>query len=304
MKTIFTLLIPASLLLAGCTAGEAPGTETVRPPVMATVPLTVESATVNAEVTTRVTTPLTSGSIGVFRLEGNGYPAINNRRYDYAPTAWEPNGGPENAVFLGGVAASVCAYHPWQAALNSVSIALTSQVLTNTDNDISFATSREVDGSSANKSTTFDMIRAYAKVTFKFQRDNYPGAGVVQKVELKNLLPSATLDIRDGTYSASTGTSGSSLSQTKNLTMPGTGTIAWGNDILLVPCTPTDTGMTIVITVDGKTMTTTISTASYQPTRGVYTTITIAVQGTSIHATSVTTEAWTNTDIGPVIPTP
>ena len=299
MKTLFTLLIQVSLLLAGCTAGETPGVEPVKPPVTATVPLIVESATVNAEVTTRAATTLTSGSIGVFRLAGNGYTAVNNSRYDYAPLAWTPGGGPANAVLLGGEVARVCAYHPWQASLNSTAIPLTSQVLTDANNDISFATSRAVDGSSINKTTTFNMIRAYAKVTFKFKRDNYSGTCQVQKVELKNLLPSATLDIGTGAYSTAAGVANSSVSQEKSVTVPATDTVPWGSDILLVPCTPAGTGMTIVITVDGKTMTTTIPVADYQPERGEYATITIMVQGTGINITKVETEDWVNGELGP-----
>ena len=304
MKTLFTLLIQVSLLLAGCTAGETPGVEPVKPPVTATVPLIVESATVNAEVTTRAATTLTSGSIGVFRLAGNGYTAVNNSRYDYAPLAWTPGGGPANAVFLGGEVARVCAYHPWQASLNSTAIPLTSQVLTDANNDISFATSRAVDGSSINKTTTFNMIRAYAKVTFKFKRDNYSGTCRVQKVELKNLLPAATLNIGTGIYSTAAGVANSSVSQEKSVTVPATDTVPWGSDILLVPCTPAGTGMTVVITVDGKTMTTTIPVAGYRPERGEYATITIMVQGTGINITKVEAEDWVNGELGPYEPVP
>nr|WP_302830074.1 fimbrillin family protein [uncultured Bacteroides sp.] len=303
MKTIFTLLIPASLLLAGCTADETPGmVDPAIPPVEATVPLTVESAAVNAEVTTRAA--VTSGSIGIF-LTGTGYTAINNRQYDYGTPAWTPNGGVANTIYLGGTTASVCAYHPWQASLNnSAAIPLTSQLFDNASKDISFATARNVDGSSANKSTSFAMTRAYAKVTFVFQRSNYPGTCQVQKVELKNLLPSAMLNIGTGAYSTAAGMANSSVSQTKNVTVPATGTVAWGSDFLLVPCTPASTGMTLVITVDGKTMTTTIPTASYKPTKGEYKTITITVQGTGINTTSVTTTDWANGNLGPFVPVP
>lgn len=303
MKTIFTLLIPASLLLAGCTADETPGmVDPSIPPVEATVPLTVESAAVNAEVTTRAA--VTSGSIGIF-LTGTGYTAINNRQYNYGTPAWTPNGGVANTIYLGGATASVCAYHPWQASLNnSAAIPLTSQLFDNASKDISFATARNVDGSSANKSTSFAMTRAYAKVTFVFQRSNYPGTCQVQKVELKNLLPSATLNIGTGAYSTAAGVANSSVTQTKNVTVPATGTVAWGSDFLLVPCTPASTGMTLVITVDGKTMTTTIPTASYKPTKGEYKTITITVQGTGINTTSVTTTDWANGNLGPFIPVP
>lgn len=298
MKTIFTLLISASLLLAGCTADETPAA----PPVAATVPLTVESAAISAEVTSRAA--LNSGSIGIF-FSGTGYTSINNRQYNYGTPAWVPNGGASNAIYLGALTASVCAYYPYASGLNnSAALPLTSQVLDNASKDICFATARNVDGTSANKSTAFAMTRAYAKVTFVFQRSNYPGTCQVQKVELKNLLPSATLNIGTGVYSAAAGVANSSVSQTKNVTVPASGTVAWGSDILLVPCTPASTGMTIVLTVDGKTMTTTIPTASYKPTKGEYKTITITVQGTGINATSATTTDWVNGNIGPFIPVP
>ncbi len=177
-----------------------------------------------------------------------------------------------------GSTASVCAYHPWQAALtNSTAIPLTSQVMDNPEKDISFALNRDMNGSSTGKSTTFAMTRAYAKVTFVFRRSNYPGTCQVQKVELKNLLPSATLNIGTGAYSASAGVSNSSISQTKDVTVPASDTVGWGSDFLLVPCTPA-AGTAIVITVDGKTMTTTIPTTTYTPAKGEYKTITITVQ--------------------------
>lgn len=303
MKIIFTLLFPASLLLAGCTDDPIPGMNPAMPLVTPTVPLTVESATMNAEVTTRSTTTLSSGSIGIF-LSGAGYTTIDNRRYDYASAAWSPNGGAGYAIFLAGIPAAVCAYHPWQASLNSTAIPLTSQVFDNAEKDISFAMNRTMNGTSAGSSTTFAMTRAYAKVTFVFERNNYPGTCVVEKVELKNLLPSATLNIGTGVYSTAVGVSGAIVSQEKSVTVPFSGTLAWGSDILLVPCTPAETGMTIVITVDGKTMTTTVPTASYMPTAGEYKTITIRVQGTGINATSVTTEDWLNGNLGPFSPVP
>ena len=303
-KTLLPVLITGmSWLLCGCTAGEAPGIEPVKPPVTGTVPLTIESAMVDAQVATRTTTTLTSGSIGIF-LSGEGYTAISNRRYDYAASAWSPNGGAGNAIFLGGTTASVCAYYPWQEALgNSTAIPLTSQSLANNNQDFCFAPNRNMDGSSAGRSTNFIMKHAYAKLTFKFQRSNYPGACRVQKVELKNLLPSATLNIGTGAYSTAAGVANSSVSLAKDVTVPATGTVTWGSDILLVPCTPAGTGMTVVITVNGEMMSTTIPVADYRPVQGVYKTILITVKGTGINITKVEAEDWTNKELGPYEPT-
>lgn len=304
MKSIVTILIPAALLLAGCTAEETPGNGPAIPPVEATVPLGIESASLSAEVTSRAVHTLTSGSIGIF-LSGTGYTSINNRRYDYGSPAWAPNGGAANTIYLGGTTASVCAYYPWQSGItNSGAVTLTSGVLDNTDKDICFAKNRNMDGSSGNKSTAFAMGHAYAKITFDFTRDNYPGTCQVQKVELNHLLPSANLNIGSGAYSTSAGTLNSSISQSKNIPVAGSGTTLWGDDFLLVPCTPAGSGMTIVITVDGKSMSTNIPTATYKPVAGEYKTVKVTVKGTGINVTSVTTEDWVNGNIGPVVPLP
>lgn len=301
MKTLFTLLFPATLLLASCTADHTPGIDPVTPPV----PLTVESAAIDATmITTRANPMLTSGSIGIF-LSGTGYTAVTNRRYDYASPAWTPNGGATNAIYLAGSTASVCAYYPWQSGIsNSTAVLLTSQVQDDVAKDISFALNRDMDGSSANSSTTFAMKHAYAKVTFTFQRSNYPGICEVQKVELKNILASTTLNIGTGKYATSTGSTAGTVSQTKNVTVPTSGTVSWGSDILLVPCTPASTGIMLTITVDGKTMTTTIPKETYKPVAGEYKTIAIIVQGTAINATGVTTTDWVNGNISSVIPLP
>lgn len=304
--SIITSALWALLVLSGCSSEDTPENLRHLPPVVGITPLLVESAGLSGEVSTRAA--LGAGQqIGVFLAAGNGYTACNNYQYNFG-NPWAPaNAG--NTIYLGGASAQVCAYHPWTTGLtNSAAIPLTSQVY-NAAKDLSYATNRAVDGSSANKSTTFAMTRAYAKLTLTFQRANYPCTCQIQKVEIKNCLKAANLNITNGVYSGSAGSADVTLTETKNVTVPTTGTVAWGTDWLMVPCTPATGGMTLVLTVDGKTLTTTIPAASYKPVKGEYKTILLSINGTALNITSVTITDWpasTTIDDGgkPFIPLP
>lgn len=304
----YTFIAPflAALLLSGCSSDESTIPGSGRLPVDATVPLVVESGTLDTETVTRAVTALPDGqSIGVF-LAGTDYMAVNNRQYTRTSGKWGPQGGVVNTIYLGGATAQVSAYHPWTTGLNnSGAIPLTSQVFA-ADKDLSFDVNHDVDGSSANKSVTFAMTRAYARLGFKLQRSNYMGKGELQKLEIKNLLAGATLNITDGVYSTKDGTTAVSVTQSKNVVVPTdeSTTIDWG-EYLMIPCTPTGEGMVLTVTIDGKTMTTTVPKATYTPVKGEYKIITITVHGTAINATTVTTEDWPAAgSIGPVVPQP
>ena len=255
---------------------------------------------------TRAATNLGSGtSIGIFRDNTNGYTAAGNIRYNYGSPKWAPQTASET-IYLGLLPVNVCAYHPWSSG-KTTAIALTSGVYATT-NDLSYATNLSVDGRT-NKTTalTFAMKRAYARVAFKLKRDNYPGTCTVSNLTVKNLLPSTTLTITSGTYAATTGTTAATLNRTRTVVVTATAGAStdWGEEYLLVPCTPAGTGMEITLTVDGKTMTTTVPTASYKPVAGEYKTITLTLKGTDLKASSVTTEDWTNQNLsGEYIPLP
>lgn len=295
MKKIHYIMncLLAGVLLAGCSGAELP--ETVQPPHTAegNVPLGVEAVSLGAEVNvTRAVSTVNSGSIGIF-LTGTGYTAVNNRQYNYATPAWTPNGGVANTIYLGGGQAQVCAYHPWTAAnSNSGAVALKSAVYA-AANDLSYDKNHGVNGSSAGCSVAFAMTRAYSRIGFKFQRSNYPGTCTVSKLEIKNLLPAASLNITTGVYSATAGTNAATITATRNVTVPGTGTIDWGENYLLIPCpAPYSTGMEITLTVDGKPMTTTVTTASYKPVAGEYKTLTLTIKGADLKVSTVTTTDW------------
>lgn len=291
----------AAVLLAGCSGSELP--EGLQPggPSEADIPLNVTVASLEAEVesspVTRATTNLNTGSIGIFRDNTNGYTAATNIRYNYASPTWTPQTATET-IYLGLLPVNVCAYHPWSAG-KTTAIALTSDVYA-AANDLSYAINQSVDGRT-NKTTalTFAMKRAYARLAFKLKRDNYPGTCSVTNLTVKNLLPSTTLTITTGTYAANNGTASATLNRTRtvNVTTTVGSSSDWGEEYLLVPCTPAGSGMEITLTVDGKTMTTTVPKTSYTPVAGQWKTITLTLKGTDLKASSVTTENWTNQDI-------
>ena len=304
VKTITNALLLTSLLLAGCTADETTDANAGRSPMELTTPLTIESASLDAELMTRATSStITSGSIGVF-LSGADYVAVNNSQYTNGGSGWSPAGA---GINLGAKDAQVCAYYPWVSTYNnSTAIPLTSQVY-DAAKDLSYAVNQTKNGTSSSASAiAFNMVKAYARLKIQFKRADYPGTCVVSKVTLKNLLPNATLNITNGAYSASTGTLGSELVRMANVAV-GTGSTAtvWA-DYLLVPCRPAETGMVVSLVVDGKPMTTTVPwSGGYSPAAGAYVAITLTIKGTSLGGISVTKEDWPSaTDGGEHTPLP
>lgn len=301
----YTFIAPflAALLLSGCSSDESTIPGSGRLPVDATVPLVVESGTLDTETVTRAVTALPDGqSIGVF-LAGTDYMAVNNRQYTRTSGKWGPQGGVVNTIYLGGATAQVSAYHPFTSSLtNSAAIPLTSQEYA-AAKDISYAKNKAVDGTSSGKSVSFAMTRAYARIKFTVKRSNYSGKGDVTKLEVSNLLPSTTLNITSGAYAAAAGTTATAVSTTKTVTLATSAASDYA-DYLIVPCTPASTGMTVKLTVDGQPMTTTLATAAYTPKAGEWKTINISVQGTEINVTSVTVEDWKTLSSSDIVPKP
>lgn len=301
-RTYLLTCLAASVLLAGCSGGEF--SENVLPvdPADAHMPLNVGSTSLDASVETApvsraATTEITTnGTIGIFRDATNGYTAANNIRYNYGSPKWAPNTVSET-IYLGLLSTNICAYHPYVSG-NSTSTAIpltTAEAKADGSNDLSYATNQSVEGRT-NKTTAlnFAMKRAYAKLGFKFKRNNYTGTCTVSNLTVTNILPSTTLDITRGTYYATVGTTDEALNVTKSVTVTTVAgaTTDWTDTYLLVPCTPSGTGMTIALTVDGKLMTTTVLTTTYQPVAGEYKTITLTLNGTAVNVGKVTTTDW------------
>lgn len=325
----FLITMTFAALLAGCSEEDsAPGGNGEQE----RSPLTVQSASLNADVQTRVTTtPVTSGSIGLFLANNASYPdayvAVDNNQYSYG-TPWTSS----DPIYLGGETADVCAYYPYSAdRSDSKAFALTTQTYS-ADADLCFAENIPMNGAKLTADgagtigckVSFTLKRAYSKVAFEFYRKDYPGTCKMTHIQLKNCILGNTLDITSGTYGTAPTTG--DMDYDVQITVPeddGTTTptpsITTSDDdadaknLLVIPGDipgSGDAGVTIVLTVDGKTMTTDIPRATLGKfVAGKVYTFKMSVNGTSTEVEQIDIENWvaedvTDSDGKPFVPKP
>lgn len=325
-KLLITMTLTA--LLAGCSGEDsALGGGSVQE----WNPLTVQSASLNADVQSRATTtPVTSGSIGLFLANNLSYPTayvpVNNRQYSYG-TPWTSS----DPIYLGGETADVCAYYPYSAD-RSDSKAFTLKTQTyDAAADLCYSKNIEMNGAKAiadgagtvGCKVSFTLKRAYSKVAFEFYRKNYPGTCKMTHIQFQNCITDNTLNITNGTYG--TPSAIGNVEYDVNITVPeddgssptSSITTSDGNadakNLLVIPGDiPGNglTGVTIILTVDGKTMTTNIPRAILgKLVAGKVYTFKMSVNGTSTKVEKVDVEDWIPEDITdsnnkPFIPLP
>lgn len=223
---------------------------------------------------TRVTaSPLTAGSIGVFRSQGDGYSeARNNCQYTYtASNGWQP-GAADQTVYLMANDAAVCAYYPYNAAYtDNTAIPLASGKYMGTADDLTrhdpadlcYAAPRMMSG--ANPAIRFKMNHAMAMVQVRLRRSDIgTSPRRLTSVSISNLqlIKTGTVNITAGTYRDDNQSPGGdrSLAWTPGTTAPATGidlpaaATSEATSALLVPCTLDAAGITFTFTVDRKTM--------------------------------------------------
>jgi len=272
-------MLSSVVLLSSC---KDENSVTPATPTDGAVPLSIADASMTASML-RSVTPLTSGSIGVFRGSLN-YDAMNNVKYTYA-TSW---GADPTAITLSKSAANICAYYPYDAALNLTSSTLTSAPYT-AAKDISYVINQTASSTAATLS--FTMIRAYSKITFAIAKaTTYPMLGNITSMTIANtgLKTSNTLDISTGTVgsTAATGT------YTDALTLASLSTTAANKEYLMVPCTLTGV-TTLSFTVDGNTLSGSIANATLSALlAGSNHTVTVTVTGSALIISSVSTTDW------------
>lgn len=331
MKKLLTTMTFATLL-AGCSVDESvPGGTQERNP------LTVQSASMNVGVQTRAvtTTPVVSGSIGLF-LDNNqdyadAYEPVNNRKYTYG-TPWTSTSDP---IYLGGEPADVCAYYPYSNSdthKNSKSFTLKSQVYS-ADADLCYSANIAMNGAQGTADgagtvgckVAFTLKRAYSKVAFEFYRKEYPSTCKMTRILLQNCITDNTLNITSGTYGTSATTG--EFDHTVKITVPevdaegNAPSITTSDDnadaknLLVIPGTITasdaqNNGIVIVLTVDGKTMTTKVSLVTLPAfVAGKIYTFKMSINGSDTEVETIDIEDWvpqTVADSGdkPFVPQP
>lgn len=294
-----------SLLFAGCSAEDTIEVNAGTPPVELTTPLTIASAQLDVEVSTRATTvqttELTSGSIGVFVADANGYTAVNNSQYTYN-TGTNKWGAASTPILLGGADASICAYYPYKGT-NTSSSAIPLQSAEYLENsDLCYAINQEK--SAIDSPISFSMKRAYSRLKIQVGNRDYPGTSSVSSLVLRGLYGTAALNITDGTYTALVE---GQVSTSKVATVTSSSNYTDWIDCLLVPFkndTDANKKITIELTVDGQKMLKEIP--DYTPQAGKYSTLKLTLRGSGIEIGSVTTEDWINENLSDIelAPTP
>lgn len=309
------VIMSVGSLFVSCSEGEA--TEIDREGTQA---LQVVSARMDSELLTRSTTLVTSGSIGLFLRNLPGYDVYtekSNVQYNYGTPSWTVNAG-ATPIYLGGDNANVCAYYPYLAGNNDVSIAMQSRGY-DANYDLSYATNVMMNGTSETSDpvagtvgckVSFTMKRAYAMLAFEFVRSNYPGTCKITAIEIQKCVQSGSINISNGNPGNSVLASGTNFTYltkpAEAITVPLDKSYITGKDVahlyencLIVPgdnrkAAGSDTGgFLVVLTVDNHTMTAQVPYSALPKFEaGKIYTVRLSLKGTATEIGTVTIEDW------------
>lgn len=275
------------------------------------VPISIQAA-IQGETITRAYDyeTLTAGSIGVFRLAENDYTLQENVEYSKTnATAWSP--AITDTIYVGATKAKLCAYYPYSSVTFDDSSNKMKATLAAThyqvSKDMSYATTG---GDAIWKKTpqaTFQMIHAYARLSFKITRDTtYPTLCKVSKLVLKpstgTYFQTKTIDISQGEASLADGTTASQYEwDSADCSWSIKDGIAVGTpnesmDVLLPPQVFTSDKMIVTLTIDGVDYSANVPTGSgnsfAELKAGTRHRIELSVKGSGLNVTGMKTYPW------------
>lgn len=243
---------------------------------------------------TRSVTAVTSGKLGIFRTNNNGYTVQNNVEYSYDGTSWTS----AVSMSIGYFNAHLGTYYPYGAAgityaSNPAAVTITSQKYTEAQ-DLCYDGLTNV--STANCELSLTLKHAYSKITFIIKKKDatYASSAKITNISISHgrILKANTLSIINGTYG--TGTAGTVSYD------PGISSIAVGDSAvtaaLMVPVTTLMTGnITMTFKIDGVDVSTVIDAEEYGLTKleaGQNYIIPVKVSGTQASITKVYLDSW------------
>lgn len=248
-------------LLAGCTAGDDPGTAEQS---SGFVPLQIGRATVERVSGTRAAAlvDVPDGSlIGVFRRKATDYTEVSNEPYRLRGTQWEAI-NPDRQIGLKNATANLGALYPFGALpAKGVHVTLTAR-LWSADKEAFYAT---FTASVLSPAASFTLKHVYSRVSVVFKRDKKSYADSDGKIttfalEGTGIYTTGTLDVTKAlteTPFSGYATPGYSLTGiVRNATLQGEADDSGGDDcvdLLMVPNTLSGK-ITLKATIDGKLM--------------------------------------------------
>jgi hypothetical protein len=297
MKKVKSLMAVATalVLLSSCQNAD-------NNPVSDSVPLSIKT-TFGTTTKSVISSFPNASALGLFVTSGalgnnyEGTSSYQNVKSTYSGSAWSQ----ATPVYLTNNNAAIYAYYPYSAVVTNgtiIPVEATSQT------DYMYGSSNDVNNSSA--IATLSMKHALALVEFKMNKTNYPGVGLVTKIEIAN-ASGKTILFSEGTLNCSTGTisntSGKNISASISngsglLTLPATASSDESTypKVMVLPTAATVAAGDLVInfTIDGKVYTYQVpaSTTWLGGSKNIYT---VTLSGTAVSVNgSVAITDWTS----------
>lgn len=276
------------------------------------VPVTMEAMVENGSMTrAATTTPLTSGSIGVFRTApvSDRCPAQYNVSYTNSGSGWQA-ADTDNKILVGGEDASLHAYYPYNSVTFDATVKTQTTLVVKVytaNNDLCYAAAPTTVINNKNPKASFVLKHAYARLSFKITRDaSFPNLCKVSKLVLKpstgTYFQTKTIDISRGEASLADGTTVSqyewdsaacSWSIKDGISA---GTTNESMDVLLPPQVFTSDNMTVTLTIDDVDYSVNVPTDSKSSfpelKAGTRHRIELSVQGSGVNITGMKAYPW------------
>lgn len=298
MKQVKSLMAVATalVLLSSCSQNSDSN------PVSDNVPLTVKT-TFGAETKAVISSFPNASELGLFITSGtlgNNYEGVSgysNVKSTYSGSAWAQAA----PVYLTNKNATIFSYFPYSASVTNGTVI---PVETASQTDFMFGSANAVNNSAA--TATLTMKHALALVEFKMNKSNYPGVGLLTKVEIANASGKTVL-FSEGALNCSTGTINNSagknaaasiINASGLLTIPATASTDESTypKVMVLPTAATAAAGDLVInfTIDGKVYTFQVpsATAWIGGSKNLYT---VTLSGTAVSVNgSVSITDWTS----------
>lgn len=295
----FAFCICAAMLTTGCSQDEALTSPAGTSPGQ--VPLTITSVGLQTEVTvTRASTQLGAGaSIGVFldNVAGSSsYTKKYNMRYDCGGAAWNP-AAEAARIYLTSDNADVCAYYPYRSDIYNNPVSLAPRILADGEAPLAYATKRTVNLD--NKNVTFSMTQACSWLVINFKRGDLKDDITLSEFSLTNsgLYKESLLNIPDGSITNATSADAGTITFTGDIALAKNSTVI--RSISLPPSPSLSGGLKVSVKIKeyGNKVLSTTLTGLTALTRGYKYAVTLTVDGTDLHFTSVEVLPWTETTV-------
>jgi len=255
------------------------------------IPLTFASASLSGVMTR---SNLTSGNLGVFRLNSPKYSTTKSNIPYTCSGTWKPE-SENNQIYLTDNTANISVYYPYNASsVSATAIPMTSGAPGTNDANALWYT--KTTGNNKTTPLILSLPQAYAKITFSITHAaSYPGACAITSIALtnSNLISTGTLDLTDTDGYPYTLTTSGEVSLNTSISSIASGATNADATILMVPVQSLSGAVTITFAMDSKTYTATMTAGTFTSLEaGKNYTIGITVTGTALTIGTVSATNW------------